>query len=187
MEYYQRNLPHWFPDGEVIFLTWRLHGSLPVACSRHLRDASGSIAGKKFRLLDTRLDQALSGPVWLKRPEVAACVVATLHRGARELRHFLLHAYVVMPNHVHALITPKTEVSKLMNGIKGVTSRAANRILQRTGKPFWQDESFDRWVRDPGEFAKIKSYIEENPVMAKLVAKPEDWPWSSASSEFRKN
>jgi putative transposase len=186
MDYYQRNHPHWFPEGEVIFLTWRLYGSLPIEYSRHLCDESGTTPGKKFRLMDRRLDRALSGPVWLKRPEIAACVIGTLRKGACELGHFILHSYVVMPNHVHALLTPKTQVSRLMNGIKGVTSRAANQILRRTGKPFWQDESFDRWVRDANEFVKIKSYIERNPVAARLVARPEDWPWSSASREPRR-
>jgi alkanesulfonate monooxygenase SsuD/methylene tetrahydromethanopterin reductase-like flavin-dependent oxidoreductase (luciferase family) len=50
-----------------------------------------------------------------------------------------------------------------------------------TGERFWQDESFDHWVRDPAEWQKIRAYIERNPVSAGLVAKPEEWPWSSAS------
>jgi type I restriction enzyme R subunit/putative DNA methylase len=54
-------------------------------------------------------------------------------------------------------------------------------LLHRTGERFWQDESFDHWVRSEGEFIRIQKYIENNPVKAGLVAKAEDWPWSSAS------
>jgi hypothetical protein len=53
--------------------------------------------------------------------------------------------------------------------------------LNRTGAPFWQDESFDHWIRDPAEAVRIRSYIERNPVVAGLAKRAEDWPWSSAS------
>ncbi len=86
-----------------------------------------------------------------------------------------------MANHVHVLLTPGTEVRRLMKSLKGVTAREANLVLERTGKPFWQDESFDHWVRNEGEFIEIREYIENNPVAAGLVERPEDWPWSSAA------
>ena len=53
-------------------------------------------------------------------------------------------------------------------------------ILGRTGQPFWQDESYDRWVRGPSELEKIVRYIERNPVSAGLVDSIENWRWSSA-------
>jgi hypothetical protein len=89
-----------------------------------------------------------------------------------------------MPNHVHLLITPRLQVRKITRGIKGTTARGANEILGRAGQQFWQDESFDHWVRDEGQFWRLKQYIERNPVKAKLVRKPEDWPWSSAAAQF---
>jgi REP element-mobilizing transposase RayT len=67
-----------------------------------------------------------------------------------------------------------------MRSIKSFSARRANEILGRTGEPFWQDEYYDHWVRDPTEFGKIADYIEFNPVAAKLVEQFEDWPWSSA-------
>jgi REP element-mobilizing transposase RayT len=103
-------------------------------------------------------------------------------RGEKPLAQYLLHAYVIMPNHVHLLITPRLPLSRIMRGIKGVSARDANRILERRGKAFWQDESYDHWVRDEEEFGKIRFYIEHNPVSAGLVKRPEDWKWSSASS-----
>ena len=98
----------------------------------------------------------------------------------RDARRYRLHSYVVMPNHVHMLITPQIEVSKLMQSLKRFTARRANRMLSLTGQPFWQDESYDRLVRDQKEFERIASYIERNPVTAGLATAPEEFPWSSA-------
>src|SRR5262249_29057016 len=97
-----------------------------------------------------------------------------------EIKHYALHAYVVMPNHVHMWITPRIAVPRLMNSLKGVTARDANLLLDRTGLPFWQRESYDHWVRD-GEFERIARYIEWNPVRAGLAAEPHLYPWSSAA------
>jgi hypothetical protein len=67
-----------------------------------------------------------------------------------------------------------------MRGIKGHSAHLANHILDLAGQPFWQDESFDHWVRKPAEAARITQYIENNPVAAGLAAKASEWPWSSA-------
>ena len=80
-----------------------------------------------------------------------------------------------MPNHVHLLILPKITVAQIMRWRKGSTARRANQLLERTGLPFWQDESYDHWVGSRQEFSRIIAYIEENPVSAGLV----NWPWSS--------
>jgi len=64
--------------------------------------------------------------------------------------------------------------------VKSASARTANATLGRTGKPFWQDESYDHWVRSDRERACVVRYIEYNPVAAGLVAAPEDWQWSSA-------
>ncbi len=110
-------------------------------------------------------------------------VVSAIHYREQELKHYELHAYVVMANHVHLLITPRTEVARIMQSLKRFT-REGNRILGLTGQPFWQDESYDRLVRDATEFQRIARYIEMNPVKAGLAAKPEDFPWSSAGGRL---
>jgi hypothetical protein len=69
--------------------------------------------------------------------------------------------------------------------LKGFTAFEANRILGTKGKPFWQDESFDRLVRTDLEFDRIHAYIEQNPVRAGLVARVEEFPWSSAARKGR--
>jgi REP element-mobilizing transposase RayT len=85
-----------------------------------------------------------------------------------------------MANHVHLLIRPAITPDLLLNSLKGATARYANRLLGRTGEPFWQKESYDHWVRNKDEFEKIRAYIEANPVKAGLVRNPRDFPWSSA-------
>jgi REP element-mobilizing transposase RayT len=132
-----------------------------------------------FRMADARLDRASRGPFWLRDPELAGYAEDAVIRGA-ELRHYDLHAYVVMPNHMHILLEPHVPLARITRGLKGVSARDANATLGRVGRPFWQDESFDHWVRNEAEFERIHTYIESNPTLAGLVAKPEDWQWSSA-------
>jgi len=177
MTYYERHLPHWQPDGHDIFITWRLHGSLP-AQFRTVHDEES--AGKAFARYDRALDQARNGPLWLRDPRIAETVIGVLKNGCRQ-RYFQMHAYTVMANHVHVLLTPMVSLRQITHWVKGVTSRRANLILSRTGDRFWQDESFDHWVRNPAELRKIRAYIEQNPVKAGLVERPEEWFWSSAS------
>jgi putative transposase len=83
-----------------------------------------------------------------------------------------------MANHVHLLITPHVPVSKLMQSLKRITAREGNRILGFTNRPFWQDESYDRVVRDETEFQSIARYIRMNPVKAGMAATPEEFPWT---------
>jgi type I restriction enzyme R subunit/putative DNA methylase len=86
-----------------------------------------------------------------------------------------------MPNHVHLLILPSAPLAQITHWIKGRTARGANLLLDLTGEPFWQNESYDHWVRTAKECRRIAAHIEENPVSAGLVGAPEDWPWSSAT------
>jgi REP element-mobilizing transposase RayT len=81
-----------------------------------------------------------------------------------------------MANHIHLLITPLVDLAKITHSLKRFTAREANRILTLTGKPFWQDESYDRLVRDLPEFERIRRYIENDPVRAGLVGTAEDYP-----------
>ena len=136
-------------------------------------------SGKAFVAMDRLLDSARTGPVLLARHAVAEAVVDAIHfdesRGTYEL-----HAFVIMSNHVHLLITPFVDPAKVMRCLKSYSAKRANEILGRTGLPFWQEESFDRLVRDRDEFEKARRYIEENPVNAGLVTVASDFPWSSA-------
>jgi REP element-mobilizing transposase RayT len=115
------------------------------------------------------------------QPAVAQLVLESLT--GEQLGHYELYAFVVMANHVHVLIHPHVDPSRLLKSLKGATAREANKLLGRTGESFWQKESHDHWVRDQAEFERIRLYIENNPVKAGLVKAPEQYPWSSASVE----
>jgi REP element-mobilizing transposase RayT len=137
-------------------------------------------SGAAFVAMDRLLDSEAAGPTYLRRPEIANLVAEAICCRDREGGHYRLHAWVVMSNHVHVLVTPRVPVSTLMQSLKRFTAREANRVLNRTGQVFWQDESYDHLVRDGAEFGRIVSYIEMNPVRAGLVSMPEEFFWSSA-------
>ena len=136
MIFYRRRLPHWQPESASIFLTWRPHGSLPKGI-----EPSALSAGKRFVLLDWQVDLARTGPTWLKRPDVAPAVVDTLLLAAEGWKLYELFACVVMVNHVHVLLAPHKSLRALTRTVKNTSARAANRILERTGQPFWQEEA----------------------------------------------
>ena len=174
-----RRLPHIYVTGQPIFLTFNLHGSFPPG--RAFPEATAS--GQTFAAMDRLLDSVRAGPFYLRQPEIAGMVVETLLHHERAMAHYDLHNYVVMPNHVHMLITPVAPVSKVMQSLKRFTGREGNRILGVTGRAFWQEESYDRLVRDGKEFERIAKYIEMNPVRAGLAFTPEEFPWSSARAD----
>jgi len=118
--------------------------------------------------------------MYLAQEPIARLLVASLQRGVL-LNHYELGAWAIMANHVHVLLLPRISPSRLLCSMKGATAREANRILGRTGEAFWQAESYDHWVRDESEWRKIANYIEDNPVKAGLVARAEDYLWSSAA------
>lgn len=68
----------------------------------------------------------------------------------------------------------------MTKALKGYTAKRANQILMRTGRSFWQKESYDHLVRNAAERERIRSYIEQNPVRAGLVREASDYRWSSA-------
>jgi REP element-mobilizing transposase RayT len=174
--FHMRRLPHFHYVGKPVFLTWCLASALPPG--RVFPHATTS--GQAFVAMDRLLDQTSAGTVYLSRPEIAELVVEAIRYRDHTLRHYDLHAFVVMPNHVHLLITPWVPVSQITHSLKRFTAREANRMLHLIGKPFWQDESYDRVVRDDPEFQRIVRYIELNPVKSGLVQTPEEYPWSSA-------
>jgi putative transposase len=180
LAYYHRNLPHGFPEARPIFLTWRLHGSLPACILQKLRAEKALTAGQEFAKADQHLDRAEAGPLWLKDTRIAECVSQCLELGDSKFHQYDLYSFVVMANHVHVLLRPNIGLQRITKSLKGVTARAANQILRRSRQPFWQQESYDHWCRDNNEFQRIRAYIAKNPVKAGLVTEPEQWPWSSA-------
>lgn len=96
--------------------------------------------------------------------------------------HYLLHEYVVMPNHLHLLLTPKTsKLEKCMQFMKGNFSYRAKKELSFMWS-VWQGSYYDRRVRTPEEYSADRKYIHFNPIEAGLCLRPEDWPYSSAAN-----
>ena len=176
MHFAQRHLPHLYVMEQPLFVTFRLHGSLPPG--REFPKQSMS-SGKAFVYMDRLLDNYRSSPTYLRTPSIARCVIDAIQQGGSS--SYTLHAWVVMPNHVHLLITPQTDVPMLLQKLKGSTARQANKWLDRTGSPFWQEESYDHLVRTTAEFVRIEKYIVLNPVQAGLVQSAEEYEWSSAA------
>jgi REP element-mobilizing transposase RayT len=154
---YRRRLPHFHPDGAYLFVTWRLHGSLPLARP----DVTYATPGHAFVARDRALAQG-HGQCWLSDARVARRVGEIIRAGESQKRLYELQAWVVMPNHVHILILPHGALPRITHWIKGSTAREANLLLGRTGTPFWQDESYDHWVRNEREFGRVVAYIEEH-------------------------
>ena len=178
MQEYRRRLPHIHPQDSYLFLTWRLWGSLPAKVDAH--PSAYPTSGHSFVAQDRVLDRDATGPLWLKHSAIANLVAEAILLGETGRHFYELHAWVVMPNHVHILILPRVPVSVIMRWLKGSTARSANKILGRTGQPFWQDESYDHFLRDSSRIGRTVSYIENNPVSAGLVCCAEKWLWSSA-------
>jgi putative transposase len=108
------------------------------------------------------------------------CLLRYRDKGA-----YLLHEFVVMPNHLHLLLTPSgdTSLEKAMQLIKGGSSHEIHR--QRDHKmQIWHSGFHEESVRNELDYLAKVEYIHMNPVRAGLVEKPEDWPYSSAAKKF---
>ena len=178
-------LPH-FEGGEVPQnITFRLHDSLPAELrAEWARELENLPETEQRRERRKRIEAALDsgyGACHLARPEVARLVVETL--GHFDNERYRLHAWCVMPNHVHVLVTPLADhtLTSIVHSWKSYTANRANQVLGRRG-PFWMQEYFDRAIRDEDHFIAAVEYIEHNPVDAGLCRTPGDWAWSSRTS-----
>jgi REP element-mobilizing transposase RayT len=175
-------LPH-FEGGEIAqTINLHLADCLPKRVLERwhqeiARDPTINVSVVRKRI-ERYLDQG-NGSCALRDKRVAKMVQDSLLHFNGE--RYCLSAWVVMPNHVHLLLTPKSlwPLSQIMKLFKSYTSHEANRILDRRGQ-FWMEDYFDRYVRDARHFANAISYIENNPVKAGLCQIASDWIFSSA-------
>jgi putative transposase len=101
----------------------------------------------------------------------------------REQHNYLLHEFVVMPNHFHLLITPELALERALQLIKGGFSFRVKRELGFS-RDIWQNSYYDRRVRDAIEYDRMKQYIRHNPLRARLVQSAEEYPFSSANARW---
>ena len=104
----------------------------------------------------------------------------------RDKCSYQLHEFVVMPNHLHLLLTPgpSTSLERVMQLIKGGSSHEIHR-LTGTASPTWQSGFHESRVRDARDCKAKVDYIHFNPVVAKLSERPEGWAFGSASGRYR--
>jgi putative transposase len=102
-------------------------------------------------------------------------------RDNREKHRFLLHEFVVMPDHFHVIMTPAEDLSleKTVQYIKGGFSYRAKRELKYLFF-IWQESFTSHRIRDRNDYASHRRYIHENPVKRRLVKTPSEYPYSSA-------
>ena len=112
-----------------------------------------------------------------RRETTARLLIETLAH-YREQKKFLLHEFVIMPDHVHALLTPSDNISleRVMQFIKGGFSHRLD-----TRGPVWQASFTNHRIRDWDDYERCREYIHTNPVRARLATRPEDYPYSSAA------
>lgn len=101
----------------------------------------------------------------------------------RRQNYYLLHAFVLMPNHFHLLVTPIISLERSLQVIKGGFSYRAKKELLFGGE-IWQTSFYDRRVRNLVEYEAFEQYIHENPVKAGLAASAAEYPYSSARGGF---
>jgi putative transposase len=99
--------------------------------------------------------------------------------GYRSQEKYLLHEFVLMPDHFHLLITPLATLERALQLIKGGFSFRAKKELGFQGE-IWEKSFYDRRVRDWGEYSAFRQYIHRNPVKRGLALAPEAYPYSSA-------
>jgi len=166
-------LPHYDTPERAQHVIFRVAGPLPKAVM--------ACADKQERIqtLDDWLDRG-EGGLPLADPNHANIVAESLRAFVGE--RYDLHAWCVMPNHVHALITLQEAfpLGDTIRSWKNFTARRIN-LARGAGGRFWAPDYFDRYMRDEADFENSIAYIENNPVIARLVARADEWLWSSAA------
>ena len=170
-----RHLPHIRGARGPQFVTFRLADSLP----RHVLAKVLWNQPDGLAYLEDCLDKGY-GSCWLRRPDIATTVQSALQHFHDD--RYRLHAWVIMPNHVHILLTPQDgwELERIIKSLKSFSGRMANRVLNREGA-FWQEDYFDRAIRNVEHHSQVVEYIHWNPVKAGLCMGPTDWAYSSVS------
>ena len=204
--FYYRHRPHIQPPGATLFVTFRLYGSLPRHVIEEIKDEYDKLnkwmtecilagQGKKeyetyynrqkqlIAKYDEYLHTTSTGPHYLKIEKIAKLLCESMRFW--DGKRYDLLSYTVMSNHVHIVFTPLEKelgeyysLERIMHSIKSYTGIEANKILNRTGKPFWEHESFDHYSRSDEETERIVWYVLNNPVKAGMVDSWDKWRWS---------
>lgn len=183
------NLPHWRQWGRTYFVTTRLADSVPAHVIEHWKDQRRSWLAQRgvspesspddlpederhafHREFTARFHDYLDaghGACVLSRKDIASILAESMTSGHANL--YQLDAWVIMPNHFHALVEPmdKQTLGSILQRWKGASARRINQILGRVGS-LWQAETFDHIVRSEAQFEHFRRYVAANPGKAGL-------------------
>jgi REP element-mobilizing transposase RayT len=184
------NLPHWRQWRRTYFITTRLadsvprpvierwkaqralwltdHGLPPDGCADDLPETERTAFLREFTARFHELLDAGHGESLLARPQSAEIIAIQLTSGHG--KGYQIGAWVIMPNHIHALIEPleKHTLGTILQRWKGASARMINQTLGRSGT-LWQAETFDHIVRSEAQFDHYRRYIAGNPGKAGLA------------------
>ncbi len=205
-EFYRRKLPHFQNLGALFFVTFNVKSALKISEKEKLRyKFEKRIAklpseqkyiyseelDKEYRRYFGEYDRALhkGSNHWLKNEQCAEIVSNSLHFW--DNKRIELYSYCIMSNHVHAVLRVfendekgnKIYLQDIMESVKKYSANKCNKILNREGQ-FWQNETYDRIVRNRGELYRIISYILDNPVKAGLCEERKDWKFSYIKDDY---
>jgi len=193
--FYRRYLPHFDAGGILQMITYHLADSLPASVIRQLEIEMRALPApqrESFRRdrIEYWIDAGL-GSCILKEPEIARLIIDNwkFYEGNR----YDIVAFVVMPNHIHILIcvygcVPLFRIVQSWKGYSGkkiqerFNSKGIPDYTTAAGNQVWHREYWDRVIRNHRHLCNAVRYIYENPVRAKLVATPDEWPWSWVST-----
>lgn len=184
---YERNLPHWRQPDVTYFITFRLNDSLPreiveeakrekdawdrrlvqpVAPDELLQEEFAAWQRRTWRKIEAVMDEC-HGSCILRQPDIRQIVADALlfFEGQRSS----MHGFVIMPNHVHLAVRAVGgyQIEEVLKSWKGFTSREINKRLGQNGQQ-WQEDSWNRIIRDEAHWMKVMRYIADNPTQANL-------------------
>lgn len=200
---YQRHLPHWRQDGATYFVTFRLADSLPQQKLEELKrwraewERTHPEPRTEAQWQDFTRRHAIRIEGWLDEG-YGECVFGDANKVDIMSTAMLFfqddrcstYAFVVMPNHVHVVMKPlgDWQLEQILDSWKGFVGHSVNKSMQRSGA-LWQEESYDRIIRDEEHLFRVVQYIGKNPLKAGL---PESvwfrWihpAWEQANWGFR--
>ncbi|MDD2941880.1 MAG: transposase [bacterium] len=175
------NLPHWSQNAATYFVTFRTADSIPQVklkkwinqrnqwLARHPLPLTQVETREFHRLFTTQLERWLDnqyGECLLSNPLLKNIVKNSLEyfNNCR----YSLDTFVVMPNHVHAIVTPHDnhKLRDIVSSWKSFTANKINRVTHRNGH-FWQKESFDHIIRNENQLERIRDYIKRHSAFEK--------------------
>jgi len=189
-------LPHWHSPGGTYFVTWNLHDALPKEVRQRidiermqLYESIERLRGKPTPAESQRIQRVFRARVEETLDENHGECVLRMNDAAKTVANALTHfdtdryellAWCVMPNHVHVafVLGANAKLDAVLKSWKGYTARVINQCLGRAGT-LWQEDYFDRLIRNSRQLSRTVSYIESNPITAGL----RQWQWTRTYPE----